>query len=633
MIMRYIIIFILSIIFCANNVFAQKKMIQKDSLSNQLKEVVIIGAKKQQHNFIGKKQVKIGTSQIIKNPTNLTDLLRYNSPIALRDYGNGGISTARFRGTSASNTAVLWNGISINAIGSGQTDFNSLSASISDEIIVNSGGDSVESGSGAIGGTVELKDNLTFNEHKDFHLFSSYGSFNTTSNFFKTNIGTGKWALKFASTVNYSDNDYTFIDQRYKNNDGSLLKNDNGVYKNYGLNFSLGYQFSHKNKLYFYSTGYYGDRLFSDGLPNPAAGSERNEDFNQRNLLKWKYSFSNFTQTLNVAYLMQEYRYYDDKNAEEFTFGKSKNYNINYNLKYRFSNYLKISSSFIYDSNNGTTNEIIARERTFFAALAKVTYKPSERLTIATSVRKELNSDFKVPLVVSAAAEQEITDNLILKTNISTNYRVPTFNELYWPIVGNLDLKPESSIQGEIGASYKKKNIEITTSLFYIHLNDKILWLPTAASNLWRPRNVGDVVHQGIETFMNLSKEIGAHFFNFTMNYTFTLAKNKETDTFLPFAPKQLMNFNLDYTYKKATFFVQNLYQSKVYTNEINIDFYSLNALSVTNIGADFEVYQHNHKKLLIGIKVNNIFNEVYYFSNLRPMPGSNFNMNINYKF
>ncbi|WP_189663235.1 MULTISPECIES: TonB-dependent receptor plug domain-containing protein [unclassified Polaribacter] len=631
--MRYIIIFILSIIFCANNVFAQKKMIQKDSLSNQLKEVVIIGAKKQQHNFIGKKQVKIGTSQIIKNPTNLTDLLRYNSPIALRDYGNGGISTARFRGTSASNTAVLWNGISINAIGSGQTDFNSLSASISDEIIVNSGGDSVESGSGAIGGTVELKDNLTFNEHKDFHLFSSYGSFNTTSNFFKTNIGTGKWALKFASTVNYSDNDYTFIDQRYKNNDGSLLKNDNGVYKNYGLNFSLGYQFSHKNKLYFYSTGYYGDRLFSDGLPNPAAGSERNEDFNQRNLLKWKYSFSNFTQTLNVAYLMQEYRYYDDKNAEEFTFGKSKNYNINYNLKYRFSNYLKISSSFIYDSNNGTTNEIIARERTFFAALAKVTYKPSERLTIATSVRKELNSDFKVPLVVSAAAEQEITDNLILKTNISTNYRVPTFNELYWPIVGNLDLKPESSIQGEIGASYKKKNIEITTSLFYIHLNDKILWLPTAASNLWRPRNVGDVVHQGIETFMNLSKEIGAHFFNFTMNYTFTLAKNKETDTFLPFAPKQLMNFNLDYTYKKATFFVQNLYQSKVYTNEINIDFYSLNALSVTNIGADFEVYQHNHKKLLIGIKVNNIFNEVYYFSNLRPMPGSNFNMNINYKF
>ncbi|MCL7763869.1 TonB-dependent receptor [Polaribacter sp. Z014] len=614
-------------------IITQAVLAQNDSIRTVLKEVVVVTKKEQKNKVIGQKKIEIGTIQIIKNPINFTNLLRYNSPISFRDYGNGGISTARFRGTSASNTAVLWNGISINAMGSGQTDFNSLSASISDEIVVNSGGGSVDYGSGAIGGTVHLNDNLSFKKHKDFNLFSSYGSFNTTSNFFKANVGTGKWAVKFAATLNYSDNDYTFIDTRYKKSDGSLLKNENGVYKNYGVNFSLGYKFSNKNKLYFYTTGYYGDRLFSDGLPNPAAGSERNEDFNQRNLLKWTSYFSNFTQTVNIAYLTQEYLYYDDKNATDFVFGKSKNYNINYNLKYRFSNYLKLSTSLIYDENIGTTNDILSKSRTFFAALAKVTYKPTDKLTTAINFRKESNSDFKVPLLVYLAAEQEITDNLLLKANLSTNYRIPTFNELYWPVVGNLDLIPEESVQGELGATFKKKNIEITSSLFYIHLKNKILWLPTAASNLWRPRNVGDVTHSGVETAIKLSKKINKHSFNFSTNYTFTLAKNKETDTFLPYAPIHLLNFNLDYEYKKISFFIQHLYQSKVYTNEINIDFYSLNSLNVSNFGSDFKVFENQKNTIKIGFKVNNIFNNVYYFSNLRPMPGRNYNINLNYKF
>jgi vitamin B12 transporter len=619
------------ILFSIFFIVAFTTVAQNDSIRTVLKEVIVVGEKEQKNKVIGLKKIKISTNQIINNPINFTNLLRYNSPISFRDYGNGGISTARFRGTSASNTAVLWNGISINAMGSGQTDFNSLSASISDEIIVNSGGGSVDYGSGAIGGTVHLNDNLLFKKHKDFYLFSSYGSFNTTSNFFKTNIGTGKWAVKFAATLNYSDNDYTFVDTRYKNSDGSLLKNENGVYKNYGVNFSLGYKFSHKNKLYFYTTGYYGDRLFSDGLPNPAAGSERNEDFNQRNLLKWKYSFSNFTQTVNIAYLTQEYRYYDDKNATDFVFGKSKNYNFKYNLKYRFSNYLKMETSLIYDENKGTTNEIFSKKRTFFAGLAKVTYKPTEKLTTAINFRKESNSDFEVPLLVSVAAEQEITGNLVLKANVSTNFRVPTFNELYWPLVGNLDLMPEKSLQGEFGATFKQKNIEITSSLFYIDLKNKILWLPTASSNLWRPRNVGDVTHKGIETYINLSKKIDEHLFKFSTNYTFTLAKTKETNKFLPYAPRHLLNFNLNYGYKKITFLLQHLYQSKVYTNDINIDFYSLNSLNVTNVGADFKFF--NNYNIIIGCKVNNIFNKVYYFSNLRPMPGTNFNININYKF
>jgi outer membrane cobalamin receptor len=37
-----------------------------------------------------------------------------------------------------------------------------------------------------------------------------------------------------------------------------------------------------------------------------------------------------------------------------------------------------------------------------------------------------------------------------LKLNLSRNFRIPTFNDLYWEEGGNRDLKPESSYQAEI---------------------------------------------------------------------------------------------------------------------------------------------------------------------------------------
>ena len=618
------------LLFFVNTLFSQK-----DTISvNKLKEVIVNGKIRTIGKRIGTESITIDEKQVVKNPINFTNLLRYNSPISFRDYGNGGVSTARFRGTSASNTLVLWNGIPINAIGSGQTDFNSLSANISDNIIVQSGGNSTEFGSGAIGGTVRLNDELNFKKHKKFHLFSSFGSYNTTSNFFKSSFGDEKWSVKLASTVNYSDNDYTFIDDRYKDTNGNLLKNENGTYKNYGVSFNIAHKFSSKNTLAFYTTGYYGYRLFSDGLPNPSAGSERNEDFNQRNLLQWNYSYSSqFKQLINIAYLTQEYRYYDNKNANDFSFGKSKTIHANYSLTYKPSNIISFNYKTTFENITGSNSQITTKKRNSVAFIGNIKYKPFEKLLTNLQVRKELNSDFNVPTSIFIGSEYKISPKFTVLSNFSTNYRTPTYNESYWPIVGNLNLKPENSLQGEIGISYKNKNVVLKSTAFYIHTNDKILWLPAGGSNLWIPKNVSDVINKGVESFINYQKKIGEHTLNISSNYTYTKATNKETSKILPYAPSHLLNFTTNYTYKKATIFLQGLYQSKTYTNETNLNFYSLDALSVQNIGFNYNLSTKTTKLPILGLTVNNIFNKVYYFSNLRPMPGTNFNININYKF
>ncbi|WP_152286462.1 TonB-dependent receptor plug domain-containing protein [Flavicella marina] len=623
------------VVVSVHPVFAQQKLVVENSLDSiqKIKTVEIVATKFHSETVLGQKTVEISEAEIVRNTSNFTELLRYNSPIAFKDYGNGGTSSARFRGTSATNTVVLWNGININSVGSGQTDFNALSANTSDQIIIKSGGGSVTYGSGAIGGTVHLNDLLDFKQHQDFQLFTSYGSFNTSSNFFKANLGTGKWAVKLSGTYNSSDNDYEYIDTRYTDEDGNPLFNENGAYKNYGIDFSVGYEFSDVNKIYFFTTGYYGDRLFSDGLPNPSAGSERNEDLSQRNLLKWTAKFGGFSQQINFGYLTQEYRYYNNKDAEMYDFGRSKRFLIDYSLDYRISNVWNLKYLMLYENTNGDTNQINPKIREALSFGGMVTCKPTDSFIANISIRNENNSDFEVPLAASLSVEQKIFRSIWLKGNLSSNYRVPTYNEMYWPVVGNDALIPEKAKQGELGLEFDKFDIRLNATAFYIHIEDKIIWKPAGNTNLWTPLNLKTVVNKGAEFFLGYDKILGKHSIHFSGNYTFTLSENLDNGKALPFAPKHLVNYNIEYGYDRVKLYFQDLYQSEVFTNELALEFYSLAPVRVMNLGVDYALLQNKDHELILGGKVNNIMNEVYYFTNLRPMPGRNNTININYKF
>ena len=89
------------------------------------------------------------------------------------------VSSPSFRGTTAQQTAVLWNGVNINSQLTGQTDFNTILSSNFNSISLKYGGGSVLYGTSAIGGSVHLNSGFS-NEPGKHHFFQSgYGSFNT----------------------------------------------------------------------------------------------------------------------------------------------------------------------------------------------------------------------------------------------------------------------------------------------------------------------------------------------------------------------------------------------------------------------------------------------------------------------
>tara|TARA_B110000967_G_scaffold199815_1_gene234693 strand:- start:2633 stop:4495 length:1863 start_codon:yes stop_codon:yes gene_type:complete len=600
---------------------------QKDSIVNYLEEVSVVADKNIKHNSLGLKIITLSDSIILKNRESFTSLLRFNALIYMRENGAGGVSTARFRGTSSSNTVVVWNGININSINNGLTGFNSMSVTLVDHIDVRSGGGSLKYGSGAIGGTIHLNTDLKFQTHLSNQLVSSIGSYNTFQNLYKFSYGSDSFAFKFGISTNQSENDYPWL--------GTNFKNENGAYKNINYNLNAAYRINKNTKWSLYFTSYNGTRNFSGELPNPSHANDKYKDRNRRALFLFEHKKQQFSHTAKLAYLFQEYRYYADKSHARFDYGKSKTFLLNYDFKLKFSAYSKLEAFTEYTSIFGGTNEIVEKKRRQVSQAVVFSHK-NNSFSYNLKLRKDFNSDYQIPFVAAFGFEIPFLNQFTARINSSSNYRAPSYNDLYWPGQGNLDLQPEKSKQIDLGLVFKRENMSIALDYFSIHTSEKIVWTPggdTHRPGLWVPINIASVKNKGIEVSAVYKKHLATSTLELNANYSKISAKDMRTNAFLIFTPKHISNFNIGWSSKKWTVFYQYLYNGKVFTSEDNLDILSLPSYHISNVGVDFTIAKTSKTQLEIGFKINNIYDEAYATSPRRPMPNRNFNTNINYKF
>lgn len=601
---------------------------QNDSILNSLEEVTIVADKNLKYNSVGYKIVSIYDSIILQNKVSFTSLLRYNTSIYLREYGAGGTSSARFRGTSSSNTAVVWNGININSINNGSTGFNSLSVNLMDNIDVRSGGGSIKYGSGAIGGTIHLNSELSFKDQISNQFVSSIGSYKTYQNLYKFSYGTDRFVIKVGGELNQSENDYPWL--------GTEYKNENGSYKNYNMNISAGLKLSEKSKLSLYLTKYQADRHFSGELPNPSSANEKYKDFNQLNLLVYEFVNSSFSHIVKAAFLTQEYNYYSDKDIASYDYGKSETYLGNYDFSWRINSHTKIELFSEYNSIFGSTNEINVHNRKQFSQAAIFAQNFPEIISYNLKIRKDVNSDYEIPMTVAFGLDIPISNNLKARFNGSTNYRVPTYNDLYWPGQGNLNLDPETSKQIDAAFVFKKKMSKLEVDFFLIHTKDKIIWIPNGdpeRPGVWVPINISSVENKGIDVSGSHVFSYSENVFNVSANYSYVLATDLATNKQLIFTPKHLFNATFSWSVKRWETYYQFLYTGKIYTSEDNLDIFSMSSFDVSNIGVDYKIIKTKNNQLALGVKINNLYNEIYQTSPRRPMPNRNVNLQINYKF
>ena len=583
---------------------------QNDSII-RLNEVIVSDS--QLKNFSKSQTVTILNDSILnKNQSSLTSLLSTNSTIYFKENGTGMVSSASFRGTTAQQTAVIWNGININSQLNGQTDFNTINPTDFTNISIRPGGGSVIYGSGAIGGSIHLNADLKFNTSTS-HLFRlNYGSFETFGGNYQLEIGKEKWAVQASISANSSENDYEYI--------GYDKKNENGEFANQSYNFNIGHKINDANFIKFYSYLFNGERHFSGTIT--VNSDDKYLDFKTRNMLEWILFKNKYSSKIKAAYLTEKYNYYENKNSDTYTFGQVNSLFLRHDFLYTISESITINTLLDFTQSDVKGSDLLPETRTIGTGSLLWKHKLSSKLDYELGIRQEVTDTYESPLLFSAGTSFALTEYYTIKANLSKNFRIPTFNDLYWQGSGNPDLNPEHSLQGEISNEFSYKNSKFVLTGFLIQLKDMIRWIPKS-NGLWQPENTQNVTNYGLEMLFETKKSIGKHLFSFTTSYGYTISENNETEKQLTYVPNHKANANLAYNYKSFTTYYQWMYTGEVFTSSDN--FYKLDDYALSNIGIDYNFGKK--KTYLLGFQVLNLTNENYQNVISRPMPGRNFKL------
>lgn len=163
-------------------------------------------------------------------------------------------------------------------------------------------------------------------------------------------------------------------------------------------------------------------------------------------------------------------------------------------------------------------------------------------MQLAPAVRLDAFSDSGSGLSAGFGVLQRLSGHTMLTASLSTAYRAPSFDDLYWPATGgaegNPHLKPETALCADVALKSSTQEGSWSAGLFARYSRDVILWQP-GADGIWRPTNFGVAFYPGLEAeFAGLA---GPWQFSgsYTLLYSFVLSGSLtlQDDRRIPYVP------------------------------------------------------------------------------------------------
>jgi vitamin B12 transporter len=167
-------------------------------------------------------------------------------------------------------------------------------------------------------------------------------------------------------------------------------------------------------------------------------------------------------------------------------------------------------------------------------------------LILSGGVRYDDYDTFGDEVTYRVAALDEVVEGTRFRASYATGFRAPTFNELFWPGLGNLNLKPEESKAWEVGVEqdYTEK-MTFSVTYFEQKYDDLIVWPFDPVTFIAKPPvNIAEAKVKGVETFASLS---ATDTISFGAGYTYLDAEDRENGGRLARRPRHKANVYADY--------------------------------------------------------------------------------------
>ena len=228
--------------------------------------------------------------------------------------------------------------------------------------------------------------------------------------------------------------------------------------------------------------------------------------------------------------------------------------------------------------------------------------------TLTYGTRMDHHEEFGFEFSPRAYLVNTVTDNLTIKGGVGKAFKAPSLlqlNEEYrlssckgacW-IVGNPDLKPETSVSYELGVNYQEENWMVEATVYRNDVDNLIQADPDreADGGTYTYQNVDKVRINGVELGgrIALTKTLSLR-----GDFTFTDAKNRNTGELLTTRPRQSVSSKLDWdATDKVTTFVRATYTGKQRLNSTT----NLNGYVMADMGANYKV--NDDLRLRAGIR------------------------------
>lgn len=580
-----------------------------------------------------------------QSTSTLSELLIRHSPVFIKTYGPGGVSTASFRGTTASHTLVLWNGFQLNAPTLGQVDFSTIPVFLADDIDLK-WGSGTSNNSGGLGGAVNIDSKSGFGDGWLVDLKQTVGSFATFGSYATAGYSGKRVNTRVKAYLNTSKNDFEYYNMALL--PPRRMRQQNADFIDYGVMPEVSVMLRH-GVLSFTSWNQWNQRNLPPIMPNVdnINTEEWTSDNFSRNFLSYKYYWATGNLQVKSGAFVENQRYFlETRNSatdDVITHINSQNHALILhqiaNVEQQLFASWKLKGKLQWDHEQVVSNNYVdTKRRDVFSAYTAVEGHPFNRADLCVTARYDMVDGKSMGVFPTATFTYHIPMGITLALGYSHNYRNPSLNDLYWYPGGNPDLLAENGRTIDLAMSYHFEKGGFTMDLrsggYFSKVNNWIQWVPTSY-RFWVPENVAKVFARGLENHIDVGCKWGDWKLNVAGNYVFTVTTDESENAQhhgvlgkqLIYIPRHHGNLFANLGWKTWYLGYTMEVTGQRNTSYADEQFFDLPAYMLHHVclGKQFKSFK-------VELRCNNLTNEDYQNVLWRAMPGRSFEMMVNYK-
>ncbi|GAB2950174.1 TonB-dependent receptor [Hymenobacter coalescens] len=560
----------------------------------------------------------------------VADALSARTPLYLKTYGPGQLASIALRGTAARHTAVLWHGFTLNFPTLGEADFALLPVAGLGRIDVQHGPAAALYGTGALGGAVVLGA-ATAPAGTRVEGLVEAGSFGARALSVSGSQRNERVSVRTSYLVREARNDFPY-----------LVREVIGQVRRHQENAAL-QQASFQQDVTVLA-GQRGEVTASAWLTDanrqiqPSIGSANNHarerDQSARVVLGYRHRGARSETAVRTAWFGDLIDYQSDQLSTSHSRSSVRQAQLEHTHNWRPNLSLRLGTEAQYfvahvDGYRGRVDE------SRFAGFALLRYDPTARLRLTLNARQAVLPGRRPPLAPTAGLEWQAwataRQQLWLKASAARSYRAPTLNERYWRPGGRPDLRPETSLGGDLGLHYEglsangRLGLQADVTAFHLRVDDWVQWLPNSAGT-WTPQNLRQVRSRGAEVSIQARYQAGAYVLSPKAGYALTQtqklrgypADEDPAGVQLAYVPLHAGNLALDQHWKGWSLSGTLMLTSYRYTTASATDFLPGYALLHATTGRSFRLAGWQLTALVQGFNLTNTAYQNYAF---RAMP------------